>query len=504
MRYVFTLALPLFFSFFVRAQERPNVVVFLVDDMGWQDTSLPFWTEETPLNKRYHTPNMERLARQGVMFTNAYATPVCTPTRASLMTGMNAAHHGITNWTHVQKDTPTDKKEESLDIADWNYNGLSPVQDVPHSAYATPLPQLLKDHGYYTIHVGKAHWGPMGTPGANPLNMGFMVNVAGNNIGHPQSFRGEDNYGNIPGKATYNAVQGLAEYYGSSTFLTEALTLEALKALEAPVQNKQPFFLYLSHYAVHTPLQADPRFVQRYLDAGLDEIEARYASMIEGMDKSLGDVLNFLEKNGSVKNTIIIFMTDNGGLSLVPPRGGEAHTHNLPLRAGKGSVYEGGIRIPMIVRWDGVAVPGARADQYVIVEDVFPSILEMAGIRDYKTVQSVDGKSFVPLLRNPELEDGTRVLVWHFPNKWQPDGPGINYRSGSRRGPWKRGYDMRGGGGELDDLGADIGEQRDLSRKYPARARELAGLLSVQLRSWNAPMPVDRKTGKRLRMPDEW
>src|SRR5690606_15180094 len=107
----------------------------------------------------------------------------------------------------------------------------------------------------------------------------------------------EDNYGNIPGKATYNAVQGLAEYYGSSTFLTEALTLEALKALEAPVQNKQPFFLYLSHYAVHTPLQADPRFVQRYLDAGLDEIEARYASMIEGMDKSLGDVLNFLEKN---------------------------------------------------------------------------------------------------------------------------------------------------------------------------------------------------------------
>src|SRR5690606_20893659 len=134
-----------------------------------------------------------RLARQGVMFTNAYATPVCTPTRASLMTGMNAAHHGITNWTHVQKDTPTDKKEESLDIADWNYNGLSPVQDVPHSAYATPLPQLLKDHGYYTIHVGKAHWGPMGTPGANPLNMGFMVNVAGNNIGHPQSFRGEDN-----------------------------------------------------------------------------------------------------------------------------------------------------------------------------------------------------------------------------------------------------------------------------------------------------------------------
>jgi arylsulfatase A-like enzyme len=485
------------------AQERPNIILFLVDDMGWQDTSLPFWTQTTVLNKRYHTPNMERLAERGIMFTNAYATPVCTPTRVSIMTGMNAAHHGITSWTHIHKDTPTDQEDKTLQPANWNYNGLSPVKGVPHTVFATPLPQILKEHGYFTIHVGKAHWGSMGTPGSNPYNLGFAVNIAGNATGHPQSFRGEDNYGNLPGNTTFHAVQNMNEYYGTETFFTEALTLEAIKSLDAPIRNKQPFFLNLAHYAVHTPLQADPRFYKKSLDSGLDETEARYASMIEGMDKSLGDILDFIESSVVARNTIIIFMTDNGGLSLTPPRGGTAHTHNLPLRAGKGSVYEGGIRVPMIVRWDGVVKPRGRTDQYVIVEDFFPSILEMAGIAGYNTVQSVDGRSFVSLIRNPELKDNSRALIWHFPNKWQPDGPGINYKSAVRRGDWKGVYHMRDGKFEVFNLREDIGETVDVAARFPEIARDLKDLLSKQLRAWKAPMPLDIMSQRPVMLPDE-
>lgn len=495
---------PVFLLFFASAYsaDKPNIVVFLVDDMGWQDTSVPFWKETTSLNKRYRTPNMERLAREGVIFTNAYSTPVCTPTRVSIMTGMNAAHHGVTNWTHVEKDHPTDMEDEMFRTNDWNYNGLDPRGHTAHAIHATPLPQLLKEHGYYTVHIGKAHWGSMGTPGSNPHNLGFMVNVAGNATGHPQSFQGKDNYGNLSGKTTHHAVQDLSEYYGSETFLTEALTREAIKAIDAPVMNRQPFFLHFAHYAVHTPLQADQKYYQKYIDQGLNETEARYASMIEGMDQSLGEVLDYLEAKGILNKTIVIFMTDNGGLSLVPLRGGEAHTHNLPLRAGKGSVYEGGIRVPMIVRWDKAFARGSRIDQYVIAEDLFPSILELAGIRNGKTLQQVDGQSFVPLLRGKSTTD-SRPLIWHFPHKWQPDGPGINYKSAIRLGDWKLVYHMRTGQRELFNLADDIEEKKDLASQNPVKVDELSKILRDKLRGWNAPMPVDLKTGRRLELPSE-
>lgn len=486
------------------AQPRPNIIVFMVDDMGWMDTSVPFGDSVTILNRRYHTPSMDRLASEGMKFTNAYATPVCTPTRVSMLTGMNAAHHGVTNWTSPQKNSNTDNPDEELAPAPWKINGLSPVPGVEHTVYATPFPKLLKEAGYFTIHVGKAHWAPAGTPGASPYNLGFMVNIAGHAAGHPQSYRGEENFGNNPGKASAQAVPDLEEYFGTDTFLTEALTLEALKALEAPLRSRQPFFLHLAHYAVHDPIQGDERFLQKYLAAGLDPVEARYATLLEGMDKSLGDLIDFLKRHHAEKNTVIIFMSDNGGLSYVPPRGGEAHTQNLPLRAGKGSVYEGGIRVPMLVKWPGVVKPGSVAAQYVVIEDFFPTILEMARVKSFKPIQAIDGISFLPLLKNPDFTDNKRYLFWHAPNKWQrSDGPGINYKSAVRQGDWKLVFNQRTGKNELYNLHTDIGEQKDLATEYPDKVRALAASLSTQLRQWKAPMPVLKSTAKAVAFPDE-
>ncbi|MBZ4191990.1 sulfatase [Niabella beijingensis] len=491
------------FSLSASAQQRPNIIVFLVDDMGWQDCSLPFWKERTPLNKRYHTPNMERLAAEGMQFTNAYAAPVCTPSRTAMLTGMNPAHLRITNWTSPAKNNNTDAPDDQFAPADWNINGLSPVPGIERTAYATPFPGLLKEAGYYTIHVGKAHWGSVGTPGASPYNMGFMVNIAGHAAGHPQSYWASENYGNFPRQQPKaQAVPDLEQYFGTDTFLTEALTLEALKALETPIERKQPFYLNMAHYAVHTPIMADPRFIKKYLDAGIDSTEAAYATLVEGMDKSLGDIMDYLKHKGVDGNTVIIFMSDNGGLSLAGARGGKAHTQNLPLRAGKGSVYEGGIREPMIVKYPGVVKPGTIAEQYVIIEDFFPTILELAGIKNYKLIQQLDGRSFVPLLKNPALKDATRDLVWHYPNKWQnAGGPGINYFSAVRKGDWKLVYSLRTGKAELYNLKEDIGETNDLAAQQPATTRELQSLLGRRLKDWNAPMPVDKKTNRPVAVP---
>jgi arylsulfatase A-like enzyme len=334
--------------------------------------------------------------------------------------------------------------------------------------------------------------------------MGFQVNIAGHAAGHPQSYLGKDNYGNLPGKASAQAVPDLEEYFGTDSFLTEALTLEAIKALEHPVKNQQPFFLNMAHYAVHTPIMADKRFVQKYYDQGLDSIEARYASLVEGMDKSLGDIMHWLDQKGIASNTIIMFLSDNGGLSLKPQRAGVAHTQNLPLRAGKGSVYEGGIRIPMLVKWPGKVSANSITKQYVIVEDFFPSILAMAGIKNPKLVQTIDGKSFLPILSNPLFQDSTRSLVWHYPNKWIPnDGPGINYFSAIRQGNWKLVYNQRNGKKELYHLSKDLGETNDLANDYPKKVQALSQELTQQLMQWKAKMPIVITTGKPVPFPSE-
>ncbi|MCO5238150.1 MAG: sulfatase [Chitinophagaceae bacterium] len=487
------------------AQNRPNIIVFMVDDMGWMDTSVPFYDSTMPLNKSYHTPHMESLAREGMKFTDAYAQPVCTPSRVSFLTGMNAARTHVTNWTSPNKNTDTDAADNQFLPLHWNMNGLSNDAATERTVYATPFPQLLKEAGYYTIQVGKAHWGSMGTPGANPYNLGFMVNVAGHAGGHPQSYLSEERYGNIPGKSQPQAVPDLEEYYYTGTFLSEALTREAVKALENPIARGIPFYLNMAHYALHTPITADERFVQKYYDAGMDSIEARYASLIEGMDKSLGDLMDFLKKKGIENNTVILFISDNGGLDH-HQRGGPVNTHNYPLRSGKGSVYEGGIREPMIVKWPGVVKSNSICSKPVIIEDFFPSILEIAGIRPPQLIQETDGESFVPFLKKPRQTGRDRPLVFHYPNKWIPlqreEQLGINYFSALRFGKWKLLYNMRNRRFELYDLSDDIGEQDNLAAQYPEKVKEMALILGNTLQERGAQMPVSRVSGKAVPFPD--
>ncbi len=461
----------------------PNIIVFLVDDMGWQDTSVPFWNKKTEFNDRYRTPNMERLANEGMKFTQAYATSVCSPTRVSLMTGMNAARHQVTNWT-LRKDQlqPMETNHKTLEFPRWNVNGMSPIPGDSNAVYATPLPQLLKDVGYFTIHSGKAHLGAIGTPGEDPRNLGFDVNIAGHAAGAPESYYGTKNFGNgIEGKKIW-AVPGLEKYHGKDIFLTEAITLEAIKAMDTAVQKKKPFFLYMSHYAVHTPIMGDDRFIQKYYDKGLDSTEAKYASMVEGMDKSLGDIMDYVEQKNITDNTIILFMSDNGGLSAVA-RGGEKHTHNKPLASGKGSVYEGGIREPMLVKWPGKIKSKAVTDYYVIIEDFFPTILQMAGISNPKTVQPIDGISFLPILKGKNIITDERPIFWHYPNEWGPSGPGIGAASAIRSGDWKLIYFYERDETELYNLALDLGEQNNQAKDYPDMVKRVKSEMQAWLMS---------------------
>ncbi|MCG8323746.1 MAG: sulfatase-like hydrolase/transferase, partial [Cytophagales bacterium] len=344
-----------------KKKQPPNIVFFFVDDMGWQDTSVPFHSQKTQLNRQYHTPNMEQLAKEGVRFTQAYATALCSPSRISLMTGMNSARHMVTNWT-LKKDQSPDPDHPVIQHPRWNVNGLSAAPGQERAVYAETLPELLKKAGYKTIHVGKAHFGAKNTSGEDPQNLGFDVNIAGHAAGGPGSYLGTYNYSanwRDPGNHVWD-VPGLEKYHGTDTYLTEALTLEANEAVNQAVREKKPFYLYMSHYAIHAPWEKDDRFYQKYIDKGLSEFDAVYASMLEGMDKSLGDISANLKRLGVDQNTIIVLMSDNGAPKQA--------ARNLPLRGHKLTPYEGGIRVPMIVKWPGVTKAGTINKQYLIIE----------------------------------------------------------------------------------------------------------------------------------------
>ncbi|MFM1941933.1 MAG: hypothetical protein RI897_915 [Verrucomicrobiota bacterium] len=487
------LLIQVLWSGFLLGSDRPNLVFFLVDDMGWQETSVAFHSEATPLNRRYRTPNMERLAREGMKFTQAYASAVCSPSRVSALTGMNVARHGVTNWT-LRKDASPDNASDDFSPPNWNVNGVAPAEGVSRTVVATPLPELLREAGYATIHVGKAHFGALGTPGEDPLNLGFDVNIAGHCAGGPGSYWGEKNYSAAwrtdPPDRIWD-VPGLDAYHGTGTYLTEALTREAIKAVESVVEERKPFYLYLSHYAVHAPWERDSRFYEKYVDAGLSPFEATLASMIEGMDKSLGDVLGALERLGVADNTMIVFMSDNGSPSQCP--------RNLPLRGHKLTPYEGGIREPMLVWWPGRVRAGGVCSVPVIIEDLFPTLLEVAGVEwEGRVRQVVDGKSIVPLLTGEGAGvQADRDFIWHFPHLYSGQGPFSAIRRGDRKLIFHH-VDRRV---ELFDLQVDLSEQHNLAKVNPEFAAALCQRLGERLAERGALMPFDRRLGRVMAYP---
>jgi len=482
----------------------PNIVLFIVDDLGWQDVSVLMHTEQTGFNLRYRTPNLERLAARGVRFTSAYATsPVCTPTRASIMTGLHPARTRISDWTlHVDRDFS--RKMKNLADPPWKREGTEPGPDL--------LTERLRTAGYHTMHVGKAHFGAIGTPGSDPLKLGFDANVAGHAAGAPASHLGQKNYGNGPASAEGGkkiwAVPHLEDHHGTDRPLAEALTIEAEDLLTRAVERGQPFYLNFAHYAVHAPIQIDQRFVDRYLEAGLDQTEAAYASMIEGVDDSLGRVMDRLEQLGAADSTLIVFYSDNGGLTAhargKTPDGTGKDTHNRPLRSGKGSAYEGGVRVPMVVGWAGdgpqhpFAIPrGTTEATPILSTDFYPTFLELAG----EHASTPDGTSLVPLFTGGGPLKTSRPMAFHYPHKWGPKGDGYEPFTAWREGRWRIVYLYESERWELHDLAADLGQTTDLMQTEPALAAGMQTALRGWMRDLDAQRPIDSATGEMVPVP---
>jgi len=441
--------------------QQPNIVVFLVDDLGWQDTSVPFHTEVTPFNERYNTPNWQRLADNGTKYTNAYAAgPVCTPSRTSLLTGQSPARSQITYWT-LYKNKDNSKKHPTLSPPMWDLDALQPGE--------LTLPSLLQDVGYHTIHVGKAHLGAVDSPGSDPTKLGFDVNVAGHGAGGPGSFYGTHRFMATRGKKDFDNhqiwdVPGLEKYHDQDIFLSEALAIEACYEIEQAVETRKPFFLHFAPYAVHSPIMPNPKYIEKY--EGIDSKEAAYATMIESADAALGSVLDKLDELGIAQNTIVIFTSDNGGLSA-HARGGEKHTHNAPLRSGKGSAYEGGVRVPLVVQ--GLDQKPSVSTLNVITHDLFPTILNYAGAVSPED-HIIDGVDL-------DAIDPNRVIGWHQPHQWGASGPGIEPFTAIRQGKWKLIFFHDGERYELYNLDKDIGETNDVKRLQPLTFMEMRNSL---------------------------
>ena len=485
-----TLFLVLFFICF-GGQAQKNILIFLVDDLGWTDNSL-----RKPAI--FRTPNLEKLARKGVEFTQAYANQNCTPTRVSLLTGMNALNHQVTSWTFQKDENPNEGGNPRFAVPDWNMNGISPSAGVAHSIHATTLAQVLAGQGYATIHAGKAHFGAYNTPGADPKNLGFQVNIGGTAAGQPASYYGQQNFGNDPKKPNIRAVPHLQRFHGKDIFLTEALTQETMRVMDSVLTKPKPFFLLFSNYAVHTPIQGDPRFLDAYYKHGMDSTEAKYASLVEGMDKALGDWMTYLDEKNLTKNTVIVFLSDNGGLTDVGRGIPGRNTYNSPLRSGKTSGYEGGLRIPLIV--SGLSQRDSKIQQPVLVEDLFPSILAWTKTKKAKTVQQVDGHSIIPFLEGKN-SDHSRLLFWHHPHMRTNGSPDIQPFSAVRQGDWKLIFFHQDQHFELYNTKTDLSERTNLYTKESAKAEFLAKALGQKLRETNSHMLIDRQKNQEIVYP---
>jgi arylsulfatase A-like enzyme len=482
------------------AGSQPNVVIMLVDDMGVMDTSVPFLTDSEgkpkryPLNEFYRTPNMERLAARGIRFNNFCAMSVCSPTRISIMTGQNAARHRTTNWINPDNDNAGPQGP-----AEWNWRGLK-KGDIT-------LPSLMQANGYRTIHVGKGHFAPRALEAANPQAIGFDINVAGASIGAPGSYYGLKNFGGITDNAKLKkkpgaAVHGLEKYHGQDIFLTEALTLEAKTHVSDAIKEKKPFFLYFAQYAVHAPFNSDPRFADHYKDSGKPEPAKAFATLVEGMDKSLGDILDHLDALEVADNTLILFLGDNG--SDAPLGNEHVVACAAPLRGKKGSHYEGGTRVPFIAAWGKPnsdnehqkRLPiqaGAVQSQQAAVYDMFPTLLDLAGIQT-PSQHAVDGKKLDTLFTGKPDSHRSETFLMHYPHSPHR----TNYWTSYRDGDWKVIYhyfptEVSGGSHyQLFNLKADPFEQDDLATRNPADLKRLMQGLIDGLENQQAVYPVEK------------
>ncbi len=452
---------------------RPNFVFILVDDLGWRDVGC-FGSSF------YETPNIDRLGREAMRFTNAYAaSPVCSPTRASIMTGKYPARMDTTDFFDAPQPGHGKNKNKPLQPA--AYINRLPLEEVT-------IAEALRQADYSTFFAGKWHLGP--SEEYWPKRQGFDVNKGGWSKGTPGR----------PGRYFVPYGNPRLEDGPEGEHLPDRLANETVKFIKA--NKEKPFLAYLSFYSVHVPLQSRADLEQKYTEkknklglkakwgkegqrkVRLVQEHAVYAGMVDAMDKACGKVLDALRELALDDNTVVIFMSDNGGLST-----SEGHpTSNLPLRAGKGWLYEGGIREPMMIKWPGVTKGGSVCSEPVISTDFYPTMLEMAGLEQMPQ-QHIDGVSLGPLLRGGKSL-GRKAIYWHYPHYGNQGGfPGGAVRTGN----YKLIANYTDDSIELYNLKDDIGEKNDLSEKMPKKAGKLKAMLEKWRKDVDAKMPTSNQ-----------
>ena len=449
---LFFAALGLMLAVLSSALAKPNIVLIYIDDYGWRDVGFNG-------TKFYETPNADRIAREGMIFRSAYSNgPNCAPSRACLMSGLYSPRHGIYTVAN------SDRGKASL-------RKIIPTKNTTVLAdeFVT-MAEALKAGGYTTATMGKWHLGK------DPTTQGFDINIAGREWGSPSGggYHSPYKYPNLVNKQ-------------KGEYLTDRLGNEAAKFIEE--HKDKPFFLYLTHYAVHTPIQAKPELTSKYqMKPTVDQqTNAKYAAMIESMDDSVGTVLDTLDRLKLADNTIVVFYSDNGGHA--------GATSNAPLRGSKGMLYEGGIRVPMAVRWPGVAAPGSVCEEPVIGIDLYPTLLEATKTKRPAKAQ-LDGSSLIPLLKDAEARLFRPALYWHFPAYLQGStrrhGPFRTTPSGAvRMGDWKLIEYFDDGTLELYNLTKDMGETSNLAKQQPKQTARLHAMLKAWRRATDAPVPTE-------------
>jgi len=432
-----------------------NIVLFLIDDLGWMDVGCNG-------SKFYQTPNIDRLAREGARFTDAYAAcAVCSPTRAAILTGKYPARLLLTDWL------PSGRWNPKARLREGRFLRALPLEEFT-------LAEALREAGYRTASIGKWHLG--GEPFSLPEHHGFDVNVAGNAHGAPGNYffpyAGDWKIPTTGKRAKWNVLPDGEP----GEYLTDRLTDEAVKFIRE--SRERPFFLYFPHYGVHTPLQAKEEMVARYEKVPEDRRQGEpvYAAMVESIDQSVGRVLVTLRELSLEQNTLVIFTSDNGGFYKA--------TSNAPLRANKGAYYEGGIRVPLIVKWPGVTRPAAVIGEPVTSTDLYPTCLAAAG-QPQRPHQHRDGLNLLPLFRNGGSLERESVF-WHFPHYNRH--PSSVPSSVIRKGRWKLIETFDPEGVELYNLEHDLGESRNLAAERPNLTNELRRELQTWRREVGAEM----------------